>query len=689
MPLLGLIPCLACLALSLTWVVPPPVVGHGEYGQQAHCRLTQRVALCDRSQLSSVPTDLPGNIEELQLNHNAIRVLRNTCLSAYPHLRALSCASCRLDAIESNAFHNACHIEDLNLAENYIRTGYQQTGRALWLLSRLKVLDLSGNGLTEDMVAFILRNMSSLERLSLSGNVLLRLDQTIFSHLHRLEELTLERNALYEIEEGVFDGLQRLRRLSLAFNSLPCLVNFRLTRLLVLNASHNDLEWFIADQDIKEPFHLQTLDLRDNRLLFFPFLPTLSYVQTLLLSDNRVGFYQHLAEAHSANWTTHVQFFNLNGNVSNVTVELWNETLYGDISSVELLDLTGNQVVHLPQGFLRKMRKLSRLRLGRNCLKSLDLEELSASLYELDVSSNRLTTLRANQTSLNALGNLTHLNLSHNDLQRLYPKLFVGLSSLATVDLSYNKINICSLEITDISVEDCDCAVWTNISSLRQLYLRECGLRQVPPSAFNSTPLTHLELSDNPGIALSQESLAGLSRTLQQLGLGNTKIQDFDFTLFVHLRSLDISRNSLAHLPGSLGIPDLRWLDLRDNSLNSIPLEQAETLSKSLQTLFLGGNPFNCCKMEWYRMFKEVNTVNIVDRPDVTCLYAGHGRHGVDSLTGHLCRVDSEEPGWWYIALFLPVCLSIVGIAVIFTLTFRSSRVPGVIKKRCLKPTSY
>ncbi|XP_064194707.1 transforming growth factor beta activator LRRC33-like [Anguilla rostrata] len=680
MPLLRLIPCLACLALSLIWDVQLPAASH------AHCQLTQQAALCKDFQLSSVPTDLPKNIKELQLNNNPIRVLKNTSLSCCPHLKVLSCASCCLETIEAHTFHNALNIENLNLAKNHIHTGYQQTSQALWHLAQLKVLDLSENGLTENMVSLFLHNMSSLERLSLSGNIMLRLDQTIFHNLHRLEELNMESNALFEIEGGAFNSLQSLQRLNLAFNNLLCLVNFRLTRLLVLNASHNNLEWFISDQDVKEPFHLQTLDLRDNRLLFFPFLPTLSHVQTLLLSDNQIGFYQHFANISSLNWTTHVQFFNLYGNISNVTVELWDETLHGDISSVELLDLTGNRVVYFPRGFLGKMQKLTRLKLGRNCLESLDLKELSASLYELDLSSNRLTMLSASQTTLDALAYLTHLNLSLNDLQRLPTRLFVGLSSLTTVDLSYNKVDICSSEDLDSCTDDCDCVIWTDISSLKQLYLRGCSLRQIPPFAFNGTTITHLELSDNPQIFLSQESLAGLNGTLQQLGLGNTKTQAFDFTPFIHLRSLDISKNSLSHLPG---IPPLRWLDLRDNSLTSIPFQQAETLSSSLHTVFLGGNPFNCCDMDWYRMLEEVNTVNIMDWPDVTCLHAVHGTNMVDRLSGNLCRMSNEEPSGWYVALLLVVCLTFVGIIVIFTLTFRSSRVPGQINKRCMRATSY
>ncbi|XP_036410710.1 transforming growth factor beta activator LRRC33-like [Megalops cyprinoides] len=691
MPLRVFLPYLACLAVGLPWDILTPAASHSEYAHQGHCQLTQRTALCDGSQLSSVPADLPGDIEELNLNCNHIGMLKNTCLSGYPHLRVLSCASCHLDGIESNVFHNTLYLENLNLAENDLCSRYQSTGQALRLLSQLKALDLSQNGLTEDMVSFILRNMSSLEYLSLSGNVLLRLDQAIFSDLHQLEELHLERNALYEIEEGALDGLHKLRRLNLAFNGLPCLVNFRLTQLKVLNASHNNIEWFISDQGMDEPFHLETLDLQDNKLLFFPFLPTRSRVRSLLLSNNKVSFYQHLADRRSPNWTTSVQFFNLNGNHSNVTADLWDEALHGDISSVDLLDLTGNQVSYLPQGFLSKMPKLSRLRLGRNCLESFGFssEELSASLYELDMSNNRITVLHANESCLTTLGNLTHLNLSLNDLQRFPSRMFTALPSLTTLDLSYSKVDICFSEKLDRGAQPHDCVVWTNVSSLRQLFLRGCNLGRIPPYAFGGTPLIHLDLSDNPGIVLGCDSLAGLSETLQHLSLGNTGIKDFDFTPFIHLRSLDLSRNSISHVPGSLTSPGLRWLDLRNNDLNTIPFHQAKTLSTTLQTLFIGGNPFNCCELEWYRVLEGGSSVNIADRSDVTCQHVTRGRQSVERMSGHPCRNGRDESGWWYVALFLPLCLSFVGIIVIFVLTFKSTQVPKVIKKRYLRTTTY
>ncbi|XP_035614423.1 transforming growth factor beta activator LRRC33 isoform X1 [Oncorhynchus keta] len=691
MPIQGLLPTLVCLTIWTLWSLLIPALSHPHHSL---CRLTQKIALCSDSEISSVPRDLPDNIEELHLTHNHIQMLQDDSLSRYISLRTLSCAKNRLETVGSKLFHNSPHLESLNLAANQLHVGYQETSRALLTLSRLKVLDLSENQLTNDIASVLLQNMTSLEYLNLSRNLLLRLDESSFSDLHQLRELDLQRNMLFEIVDA-FDHLHKLQRLNLAFNHLACLMDFDMTQLVVLNASHNNIEWFIANQDLQETFQLETLDLTNNNLLFFPFLPIQSRLRNLHLSQNRVSFYEHLADtAGYPNWTNSVQFFNLRGNVTNVTAQLWDESLHGDISSLDLLDLSGNQVGYFPQGFISKMPSLVRLRMQTNCLEvlNLTLEKLPGTLYELDVSNNRLTELHADQGSLSELGKLSYLNLSQNDLQSLPPRLFSSLTSISSVDISFNRIGICPLEEWGGNRDggnQSDCVVWRNIISLRQLHLSGCNLGRLPSSAFTGTPLTHLELSNNPELNIGPRSIVGLSRTLHHLGLGNTGLRDFDFSPFHHLKSLNISRNSLTQLPASLQRLELRLLDLRDNKLNTVPSDQANTLALKLQTVFLNGNTFNCCQLDWYRTFERAKTVNIIDLSDISCQDLTQNTHKVVFLDPLMCGGSEEESVYWYILLFIVPVLCLVGITVIFLLTFRPRLLPKAIKNKCRRPTSY
>lgn len=651
----------------------------------------QRTALCSNGKLSSVPSGLPVNIEELQLNYNDIQTLQEDSILHYPLLKTLSLACNSLEKIESNTFQDSKFVESLNLANNNLHIGYQETSYALKKLPGLRALDLSENKLDDEMAATLLQNLSSLEYLNLSGNLLQRLDEISFKDLHQLKELDLQRNIMSELD-GAFESNTKLQRLNLAFNNLPCLMDFHMTQLVVLNVSHNLIEWFISRQDVNDTFQLETLDLSDNRLLFFPFLPNQSHLRNLYLSHNTIKFYEHLADNTTfPNLTTTVEFYNTKKSTSNVTAQLWDDGLHGDISSVEILDLRGNQVEYFPQGFIQKMSSLSRLQMCTNCLQTLNLtsEQFSGSLYELDISNNRLIQIVADEGSLNALSNLTYVNLSLNNLEQLPSRLFSSLSSLRTVDLSYNNIDICISEVTEIRTDTTSaCVDWKKVVSLRQLYLKGSNIKIIPLSAFTGLLLTHLELSDNPGLII-QQSIQGLSRTLQHLGLGNTHIQDFDFSHFKSLKYLNISGNSLPHLPSSLINIDLKVLDLRDNRLSTINSGQANVLALKLHHVFLTGNPFNCCQTEWFRTFEAVKTIDVVGKSDIECEDLIQTTHRMEHFQSFLCSEEGGESVFWYILLFLPICLFFVGISIIVLLAFKPKMLQKSIKKKCLKSTSY
>ncbi|XP_060949752.1 transforming growth factor beta activator LRRC33 [Limanda limanda] len=684
MPVHGLTPILLCL-LPI-WIIPSPASSHP---QLSECRLIQRTALCNDAKLSSVPPGLPRNIEELQLNYNHLQTLQDDSLLRYPSLTSLSVACNSLEKLESNTFQDLSLLESLNLANNSLYIGYPETSQAFKKLPGLKVLDLSENKLEDEMAATLLQNLTSLEYLNLSGNLLRRLDETSFRDLNKLKELNLQRNIIFEID-GAFGSNSKLQRLNLAFNYLPCLTDFHMTHLVVLNASHNFIEWFISRQDLNDTFQLETLDLSDNKLLFFPFLPSHSHLRNLYLSHNSLRFYEQLADdAPLPNSTTTVEFYNLRKYASNVTAELWDDSLHGDISSLEILDLRGNQVEYFPHGFIQKMPFLSRLQMCTNCLESLNLtsEQFPGSLYELDISNNRLKQVVADEGTLTVLGNLTYFNLSLNDLEWLPSRFFSSLPSLISVDLSYNHINICLSEEAEISTDRVSaCVDWRNVVSLGQLYLKGCDLKLIPSSAFAGLSLTHLELSDNPGLVL--QSIQSLSRTLQHLGLGNTHIQDFDFSHFKHLKFLNISRNSLAHLSPSLLTLDLKVLDLRDNRLSTIPPGLANALAPNLQIVFLTGNPFNCCQTEWFRTFVNSKTIKMVGLSDIECEDQVRTQQ-LQHLESSVCFNKAGESIYWYILLFVSISLSFVGISVMVLLTFKPQMMKKSIKKRCLKSTSY
>ncbi|XP_009897746.2 transforming growth factor beta activator LRRC33 [Dryobates pubescens] len=658
------------------------------------CTLVQGIADCTGRWLSSVPGNLQHDTEELLLDDNTIQVLGNASLLSYCRLRHLSLPRNQLELIEPGAFLSSQGLHVLSLADNLLFTNYSLTAAALSALPALKTLNLAGNRLTEDMVSALIWNLSSLESLSVARNIIMRLDSSVFANQTQLLELNLEKNYIFEIDQA-FEGLQRLQRLNLAYNYLPCIVEFGLTQLRVLNVSNNVMEWFLAVES-DDLFELEVLDLSHNHLLFFPLLPQQSKLHSLLLKDNKMSFYQRLPNGTSLADVT-VQFLLIDGNSTNVTtVSLWDEVCHSNLSSLRLLDMSQNQVWYLPEDFLAQMPSLTHLKLNQNCLETFHLLEGDplATLMELDLSQNRLVELGVEVGAKDILPNLQLFNLSANRLRALPPAVFTYTRKITTVDLSHNQLDLCPRPAVLSKVESPPCVDIRGVETLTHLSLASCGLQGLGGQPFQGTSLMHLDLSNNhQALSGDMRWLQDIALTLQVLSLRNTSLSStvVDFSALSSLVCLDISGNSLTVFPSSLGGLKLQSLDLRDNSLPALPAGVAQTpLGKSLQEVYLSQNPYNCCMLGWWHSLQQVQGLRVPDGQEVTCSYASHTwspRMLPDSIV-QSCRWQMANQALLYLVLALPTCLTLlVAFAVVF-LTFKQ-KLLKMVKSRCGMSSPY
>ncbi|XP_061862220.1 transforming growth factor beta activator LRRC33 isoform X2 [Colius striatus] len=658
------------------------------------CKIVQSTADCTRRWLRSAPGNLRGDTEELLLDDNTIQVLGNTSLLLYHRLRQLSLTKNQLELIEPGAFLSSQGLHVLSLADNLLFTNYSLTAAALSSLPALRMLDLAGNSLTEDMVSVLVWNLSSLESLSVARNVIMRLDSSVFTNLTQLLELNLEKNYIFEIDQA-FEGLQRLQRLNVAYNYLPCVVEFGLTQLRVLNVSNNVIEWFLALES-DDLFELEVLDLSHNRLLFFPVLPRQSKLHSLLLKDNEMSFYQRLPNGTSLAHVK-VQFLLIDGNSTTVTtVSLWDEICHSNLSSLRLLDMSQNQVWYLPEGFLAQMPSLTHLKLNQNCLETFQLSagDPLATLTELDLSQNRLTELGAEVGARDILSNLQLFNLSTNRLRALPPGVFTYTRKITTVDLSHNRVDLCPQPAVAAEEERPPCVDVRGVETLTHLSLAGCGLQGLGGHPFQGTSLMHLDLSDNRR-ALSGDLawLQDVALTLQVLSLRNTNLSSaaVDFSAFNSLIRLDLSGNSLSAFPSSLSGLRLRSLDLRDNCLQALPPGVAHTLlGRSLRELYLARNPYNCCTLGWWDSLQRVPGLHVADGRDVTCSYASRtlSPAALPEPVLSSCRWQTADLALLYLVLALPTCLTLlVAFAVVF-LTFKQ-KLLKMVKSRCGVSSPY
>ncbi|NWW90845.1 NRROS regulator, partial [Rhynochetos jubatus] len=656
------------------------------------CKLMQSTADCTGKWLRSVPGNLPGDTHELLLDDNTIPVLGNTSLLSYHHLKHLSLTKNRLELIEPGAFLSSQGLHMLSLADNLLFTNYSLTAAALSTLPALRTLDLAGNRLTEDMVSDLVCNLSSLESLSVARNIIMRLDSSVFTNLTQLLELNLEKNYIFEIDQA-FEGLRRLQRLSIAYNYLPCVVEFGLTQLRVLNVSNNVIEWFLALES-DDLFELEVLDLSHNRLLFFPVLPRQSKLHSLLLKDNELSFYQRLPNGTSLAHVM-VQFLLIDGNSTNITtVSLWDEICHSNLSSLRLLDMSQNQVWYLPEGFLAQMPSLTHLKLNQNCLETFHLSEGDplTMLTELDLSQNQLAELGVGAGDV--LPNLQLFNLSTNRLRVLPPGVFTHTRKIAAVDLSRNQVDLCHQPAAAGTAESPPCVDVRGVETLTHLSLAGCGLRGLGGHPFQGTSLRHLDLSDNHQVLSGDlEWLQDLALTLQVLSLRNTSLSAaaVDFSAFNSLVRLDLSGNSLTVFPTSLGVLKLRSLDLRDNCLPALPPDVARTpLGKSLREVYISRNPYNCCTLGWWDTLQRVEGLHVPDGLEVTCSYASRTLRpqALPEPVLRSCRWQTADLALLYLVLALPTCLTLlVAFAVVF-LTLKE-KLLKMVKSRCGVSSPY
>ncbi|XP_015726587.1 transforming growth factor beta activator LRRC33 [Coturnix japonica] len=686
----ALLPVFSLLLLAVGW-------GDGAGAAWAvspgGCEHVQSTADCRRKWLSSVPGNLQGDIEVLLLDDNTIRVLGRASLLSYHQLKHLSLTKNRMELIKPGAFLGSQGLHALSLADNQLFTNYSLTAAALSALPALRTLDLAGNQLTEDMASVLLSNLSSLESLSMARNVIMRLDSSIFTNLTQLLELNLERNYIFEIDRA-FEGLQRLQRLNIAYNYMTCIVDFNLTQLRVLNVSYNIIEWFLALES-DDLFELEVLDLSHNQLLFFPVLPRQSKLHSLLLKDNEMSFYQLLPNGTSLENVT-VQFLLIDGNSTNVTtVRLWDEVCYSNLSSLRLLDMSQNQFWYLPEGFLAKMPSLTHLKLNQNCLETFHLSQRDplAMLTDLDLSQNLLTELWEDMGTGPTLPSLQQFNLSTNMLRALPAGIFTHTKHITTVDLSYNRLDLCPQPV--ILGQSAPCVDIRGLTTLTHLSLAGCGLRALGGHPFRGTALTHLDLSDNREALLGDLGwLRDLAATLQVLSLRNTNLSSttsVDFSAFQSLVGLDLSGNTLTALPASLGALKLLSLDLRDNCLTALPADMAwRPLGRSLQELYLSRNPYNCCTLGWWQALHGVEQLRVPDGREVTCNYDSQRLSAwvLPEPVLRDCQWRTADMALLYLVLALPTCLTLL---VAFTVLFLmlKPKLLKMVKRRCGVSSPY
>uniref|UniRef100_A0A4W3K662 Uncharacterized protein n=1 Tax=Callorhinchus milii TaxID=7868 RepID=A0A4W3K662_CALMI len=574
-------------------------------------------ASCQHRNLSVVPSlQIPG-IKKLDLSYNAIRTLSVKSLRNLSSLRHLDISFNQVGSIEPGALENLGQLRVLILANNQLGKNFSSNDGAFSSLTRLRELDLTGNGLDNEMVTLYLKTLPSLARLGLSANKLTRLTPEMFCGMRGLRQVHLERNSITEISAGTFECLVHLTELNLAMNSLACVSEFRLPELRLLNLSRNAIEFFGASEDLFR-YQLQVLDLSHNRLLHFPVLPTFPRLKHLNLSGNIIVTLAGGLPNFPEGWVTK----NVYKEVTALT-HLPNRSM--NFPTLISLDLSNNALMNVSPGAFNPFNSLQLLNLSRNCFQNFTLEDNAEldSLSSLDLinMSRRLPSLKS-------------LHLQNNFVQLLPTVLFKVLPNIEEVNLANNNVRICHVDNT------AHCVSFSGILSLKSLNLHGNGIKWLAPHAFSQTPLTHLDLSRNQHLEMADLALEGLEHSLQSLSLRWNSMETADLGLrcLKHLRKLDLAHNLLDSLPNGTGCAPLEDLDVRKNGFHGFQEEMIRNASRTLQTLHLSGNHLNCCTLTWLEILNG-SGVGIPDVGQADCFYSAYNSSSrVRLLRDHTVR---------------------------------------------------
>ncbi|KAI5943904.1 Transforming growth factor beta activator LRRC32 [Manis javanica] len=620
------------------------------------CKMVDKETLCQGLGLFQVPSDLPLDIEILNLSGNQLRSILTSPLSIYTALRHLDLSTNEISFLQSGVFQALPHLEHLNLARNRLAVGTMLSTSGLGPLPHVMSLDLSGNSLYSGLVERLLGEAPALRALSLAENSLTRLTRHTFWGTPVLERLDLHSNVLMDIEDGAFEALPHLAHLNLSRNSLTCISDFSLQHLRVLDLSCNSIEAFQTAPNPRAEYQLAWLDLRENKLLHFPDLASLPRLIYLNVSNNLIrlpaGPPQGSEGIHapSEGWSALP--------LSNPS---WN-TSTNSLSQLLNLDLSYNEIELVPEAFFERLASLRFLNLSRNCLRAIEVRRMSSlpCLMFLDVSHNALETL---ELGTRTLGSLRTLLLQENALQDLPPYTFANLASLQRLNLQGNRVSPCG---APGEPGPSGCVAFSGISSLHILNLVDNEMEVLPAGAFLHTPLTELDLSANPGLDVATGALAGLEASLEVLALQGNRLAvlQVDLPCFSCLKRLNLAENRLSHLPAWTQAVSLEVLDLRNNSFSLLPGSAMGALETSLRRLYLQGNPLSCCGNGWLAAQLHQGRVDMDATQDLICRFVSQE----EVYLSHVRPEDCDKGGLKNVNLIIILTFVLVSAILLTTL---------------------
>ncbi|SPP76670.1 insulin-like growth factor-binding protein complex acid labile subunit [Drosophila guanche] len=406
---------------------------------------------------------------------------------------------------------------------------------------------------------------SSLRSLDVSYNDIQLITGKVMDRMPRLVYANFSNNLVAEVEMNAFKGLRKLEFLDLTTNEQENVTlgeNANLRYLSISNNNVRDFRWCrLRGVPNLEELHLHSNWLENLDMGLFFATPRL---RVLNVSNNNL--YEIKANLFAAANERAVPLQLLDYSSNNVKV--LEDSVFVKLSNLRTLNLWLNQINRIHPRAFQGLCALESLQLQGNKISALPDEVFSmlTALERLDLSRNKIKQLGASIFGGTLLRQLTHLNLSHNNMMELHPLAFSGVPHLRELRLRGNKLKVLDLRM------------FAPLRRLQLLTIGENRLEEIEGDILETFGnLSHLEINNN---RLSY--LASLQTSEYLLQLRHIRIEGNpwqclcldEITAWLDKRQVGYARPSSAYYSGRKPLCVVTPMEQCLRDLEAVPWEQ-------------------------------------------------------------------------------------------------------------------
>ncbi|UYV71104.1 hypothetical protein LAZ67_8001720 [Cordylochernes scorpioides] len=549
------------------------------------------------------------NLETLKLYKNEMVKFERNIFKTTNKLKYLDFSYNKFVKFEKTEFNMLTNLWFLNCSDNLIKT----LPSSMFVRNGfLRVINISNNHLTElDRNSF--RGLRYLRDLYARNNKIRKIEKSSFISAMRLRTLDFAHNLLEDVGYEMFTEMQWLEILDLSFNKITRMASSGLRKMyqVFIDLSHNNIS-YIGPSAFQELSNVSILDLSHNNIAEMEIGAfENSDVNFLLLNHNNIT---DLGKIPMANLTG-IKFLNVTHNfIQNLHRRVFTPKKLYELHTV---DLSYNNISQLSGSVFEKLASVRTINLSHNNLTKLGFGSFGAvtTLNDIDLSFNKIRDARG---ALSGLISLRFLNLSHNDIHKMFdipvalnelnlnynnlshidPGSFPMMNSLLKLELDYNNLthlqkgsfsNLLTLQTLSLghnNIKDVPWQALEDIKSLQYLYFHGNNITELDRQAFGNLPVVfHLRLDDNQINSLKVNTFEGMLQLIT-LNISNNNINALPpgvFKNLVSLKNLDLSYNQIGSLDNrSMGIlDDLLSLEKLNLSHNRMSFVSSKTFPKS------------------------------------------------------------------------------------------------------------